>query len=106
MGVKYTIIIPHYNSADSLEKLLLSIPRIPDFQVIVIDDSSTVDEDKLVQVIADDGRCEFYRNTTGVQSAGACRNIGLTHALGKWLLFADADNFFVDGFKLFGGLLQ
>jgi len=99
MEVKYSIIIPHYNTADLLKKLLSTIPNSPEVQVIVIDDNSTKDVDKLRQVISDDNRSEFYTNTTGVQSAGACRNIGLVHAHGKWILFADSDDFFIEGFK-------
>jgi len=96
METKYSIIIPHYNSPDSLEVLLNSIPKNPDIQVIVVDDNSTQEQDLLEQVIKNDSCCEFYKNITGVQSAGACRNVGLTHAKGKWVLFADADDYFVD----------
>jgi len=98
MEVIYSIIIPHYNAADLLKKLLSTIPQEPEIQVLVIDDNSTVDVDKLKQVIKDDNRCEFYTNTTGVQSAGACRNVGLSHASGRWIVFADADDFFTDDF--------
>jgi len=97
MEIKYTIIIPHYNSPDSLSKLLYSIPLAPEIQVIVIDDNSTKELDQLEQVKQDNTRCEFYINTTGIQSAGACRNTGLTHAQGKWVLFADSDDYFIDG---------
>jgi len=98
MEVKYSIIIPHYNTPDFLRKLLSTIPDSQEIQVIVIDDNSTADVDKLKQVIKDDNRCEFYTNTTGVQSAGACRNIGLSKALGRWVVFADADDYFTDDF--------
>ena len=38
---------------------------------------------------------EFVRTTKG-GGAGYARNVGLEHAKGKWILFADADDFFVD----------
>jgi glycosyltransferase involved in cell wall biosynthesis len=91
-----TIIIPHFNSPELLEKLLETIPEKDDIQTIVIDDNSTkyVDEyDDVVRKYSE--RVEFYKNTTGVQSAGACRNIGLDHAEGKWLMFADSDDYFM-----------
>lgn len=78
-----------------------SIPKTPDVQVIVVDDNSTKGRELLAQVIADDVRCEFYVNDTGVQSAGACRNIGLGRAQGKWVLFSDADDYFLDGFIVY-----
>jgi len=98
MEIKYSIIVPHYNTSDYLSKLLSTIPKRSEIQVLVIDDNSTIEEEKLRQVIKDDDRCEFYTNTTGIQSAGACRNIGLSHALGKWIIFADADDYFTDEF--------
>ncbi|MDR0963836.1 MAG: glycosyltransferase [Clostridium sp.] len=94
----YTIIIPHYNSPTGLSNLLATIPIDPRIQVIVVDDRSTKEQNELERVIALDGRVEFYRNGSGVQSAGACRNEGLRHARGKWILFADADDLFLDGF--------
>lgn len=98
-NINVSIIIPHYNSPQLLIKLLDSIPARGDVQVIVVDDNSTKQCEELDQVkIKYRGRVEFYRNDTGIQSAGSCRNIGLDHAKGKWLLFADADDFFVPGF--------
>jgi glycosyltransferase involved in cell wall biosynthesis len=38
---------------------------------------------------------EFVRTTKG-GGAGYARNVGLDRAKGKWLLFADADDFYVD----------
>ena len=35
-----SIIIPHYNGSDLLEKLLSSIPQKREIQIIVIDDKS------------------------------------------------------------------
>ncbi|MDR0963534.1 MAG: glycosyltransferase [Clostridium sp.] len=94
----YAIIIPHYNAAVDLSNLLATIPKDDRIQVIVVDDNSTQGDDILEQVIDSDARCEFYRNNSGIQSAGACRNEGLRHAKGEWILFADADDLFLDGF--------
>lgn len=91
-----SIIIPHYNSPLLLEKLLATIPDRENIQTIVIDDNSTKDTEWYEQVRKSYGdRVEFYRNDTGIQSAGACRNIGLEYADGKWVMFADADDYFL-----------
>ncbi len=93
-----SIIIPHYNTPDLLEKLIRSIPADKDIQIVVVDDNSSVELDKLKHVREIYGQIvEFYINDSHVKGAGACRNIGLKHADGKWLLFADADDFYVEG---------
>ena len=93
-----SIIIPHYNTPDLLKKLIDSIPHIKDIQIIVVDDNSNVHLEELETLQANyRNLVEFYKNDTGIKGAGTCRNIGLQHADGKWLLFADADDFFLDG---------
>lgn len=91
-----SIIIPHYNSINSLKKLLLSIPKKENVQVIVVDDKSEQkismnEEERFNHVL-------FLSNDTERKGAGTCRNIGLDYATGNWILFADADDFFIDGF--------
>lgn len=94
-----SIIIPHYNIPQLLSKLIDSIPKKSDIQIIVVDDNSTEDIEELKDVIENniDRNIEFYKNYTGKNSPGTCRNIGIEHAKGKWILFADADDFYVDG---------
>lgn len=93
--IKVSIIIPHYNSSDLLRKLLASIPQRNDLEIIVVDDNST--ENKVDELKREYKRVLFYRNNSLEHSAGKCRNIGLEHALGEWLLFADADDYFEKG---------
>src|SRR5699024_3422365 len=38
----------------------------------------------------------FLVNDTEKKGAGVCRNIGLSHASGKWILFADDDDYFTE----------
>lgn len=96
--VSLSIIIPHYNAVEQLKKLLDEIPNISDIQIIVIDDNSNQDLNKLEKIKADYPYVEFYCNEKGENSAGTCRNIGLKHANGQWLLFADSDDYFLPGF--------
>lgn len=94
--INLSIIIPHYNTPKLLEKLLKSIPEKEDIQIIVVDDNSQIELGEYNQVVeAYSCRAEFYKNDSGIQSAGACRNIGLKHAKGIWVMFADADDFFL-----------
>ena len=77
-------------------RCLQSIPVSEDIQVIVVDDNSA-DADTYLERYPELSRpyLEFIRTTKG-GGAGYARNVGLEHAKGKWLLFADADDFYVD----------
>ena len=92
----FSIIIPHYDIPDLLMRCLKSIPVSEDIQVIVVDDNSP-DADTYLERYPELSRpyLEFIRTTKG-GGAGYARNIGLEHAKGEWLLFADADDFFVE----------
>ena len=96
MNPRYSIIIPHYNIPDLLIRCLKSIPVTEDIQVIVVDDHSP-DADTYLERYPELSRpyLEFIRAPKN-GGAGYVRNIGLDHAKGKWLLFADADDFYVD----------
>ena len=96
--INYSIIIPHKNIPALLQRCLDSIPRREDVQIIVVDDNSDTDKvdfanfpglnDPFVEVI-------FGKNENGRKGAGYARNLGLECAKGKWLLFADADDYFL-----------
>ena len=96
MEYTFSIIIPHYDIPDLLMRCLRSIPVSEDIQVIVVDDNSA-DADTYLDKYPELSRpyLEFVRTTKG-GGAGYARNVGLDRAKGKWLLFADADDFYVD----------
>lgn len=94
---KISIIIPHYNSFEQLKKLIDSIGVHEELQIIVVDDNSTENTEELPK-FAEQKEIDFYRNDSETHSAGRCRNIGLQHATGEWLLFADSDDYFLEDF--------
>jgi glycosyltransferase involved in cell wall biosynthesis len=96
--INYSIIIPHKNSFKSLLRLCNSISASNDIQIIIIDDCSDFD---IVNAIKNN---KFNNNVEIIfcdisKGAGGARNIGLNNAKGKWLLFADADDYFTDNFE-------
>lgn len=97
MMYTYTVIIPHKNSPELLQRCLDSIPRRDDLQIIVVDDNSdpeSVDFESFPG--KNDPSTEVYFDKAG-KGAGRARNVGLEHAKGKWLVFADADDYFYPG---------
>lgn len=96
--IDFSIIIPTKNIPDLLNRCLMSIPDSEDVQVIVVDDNSSadiVDFDHYPQIIHNN---VIMKRTFEGKGAGYARNVGLTLSKGKWLLFADSDDYFVDGF--------
>ena len=87
----YSFIIPHHNSPELLQDLLNTIPQRADVEVIVVDDNS--DADKKPQLTRDDVHV-IYISAQDSRGAGHARNVGLEAATGKWLLFADSDDFY------------
>ncbi len=94
MTPTFSIIIPHHNIPRLLERCLASIPMRDDLEVIVVDDNSDpaiVDFDNFPGHDRKDVKIIFSKEG---KWAGAARNKGIEAATGKWLLFADADDFF------------
>lgn len=99
MSTNYSIIIPHHNIPELLDRCLYSIPKRDDVQIIVVDDCSDIKYNQSIKNI------EFkyphvqfvYNDVAG--GGGKARNIGLLYAKGKYILFADADDYFTPGFE-------
>lgn len=93
-NINYSIIIPHHNMPDLLKRLLDSIPVREDTEVLVVDDNSDpniVDFNHFPGFDRKDVRLFFVKEN---RYAGHARNVGLKHARGKWILFADSDDYF------------
>ena len=94
-----SIIIPHKNSVSTLGRLIQSIPESDSIEIIIIDDHSDEDVKFELEIFcAKNQLIRLFENPAAVGSAGTARNIGLQYAVGKWILFADADDYFLDTF--------
>lgn len=92
--ITYSIIIPHRNVPDLLRRLLYSIPRRDDVEIIVVDDYSSPEfQPELLKLESEYDNVRFVFLDT-CKGGGAARNVGLEQAQGKYVLFADADDFF------------
>lgn len=92
--MKFSIIIPAYNASryicDCLDSLLAQDFPKHEYEVIVVDDSSTDDTAKIV--------AERYINVKLLRHEqnrrqGGARNTGLKAAVGEYVIFLDADDY-------------
>lgn len=96
--INFTIIIPHKNSPQLLQRCINSIPRRNDIQIIIVDDNSDIDIVDFEHFPGiNETNIEVYFTKEG-KGAGYARNFGLKKARGKWLLFADADDYYNNNF--------
>lgn len=98
--INFTIIIPTKNIPSLLVRCINSIPKRNDIQIIIVDDNS---DPQIVDFCnypnVEDSRIEIYYVKEN-KGAGYARNVGLKHAKGKWLIFADSDDFFTEELAL------
>lgn len=95
-NISLSIIIPHKNIPELLTRCLNSIPNMESIEIIVVDDnSSNICEENFPGISRQNVKVFFSKKNI---TAGGARNIGLRYATGDWVLFADADDFFNDGF--------
>lgn len=97
--INYSIIIPHKDIPELLRCCLDSIPHNPDVEIIIVDDHSSpdkVDFDKFPGLGEKNTKIIFTKEGKG---AGFARNLGINHAQGKWIVFADADDQFTEHFS-------
>ena len=95
METKVTVIIPIYNSQDSLRECVFSVlnQTFQDFEILLINDGSTDDSLKICKELEllDNRIRVFTKENGGVSSA---RNVGIDNAIGEWLAMLDADDQF------------
>lgn len=91
---KLSVIIPVYNNENYLERCFNSIinQNINDLEIIVVNDGSTDDSDKIIQKYEKNHKeIKYYqKENTGVADS---RNYGIEKATGKYIMFLDADDY-------------
>jgi len=87
-----SIICPSYNRQDLLSRAMRSVldQTYEDFELIVIDDASTDDTEKVVGSFKDE-RIRYIRLEKNM-GAGAARNKGIKASRGKYIAFQDSDD--------------
>lgn len=92
--IKYSVIIPVYQGAGTIGRCLDSLLTASrtDVEILVVNDGSTDQTGRICREYAQKNPCIrcFDKENGGVSSA---RNLGLTHARGKYVLFVDGDDY-------------
>lgn len=91
MSINYSFIIPHKNTPKLLKRCVDSIPTRDDIEVIVVDDNS---DDNLKPTLTRSDLVIILLDKNDAKRAGHARNIGMDIAKGRWLLFADSDDYY------------
>lgn len=88
---KYSVIVPVYNRIDEVRDLLksLSCQTFTDFEVIIVEDGSTMPCGELVESYADKLNVKYYFKANDGRSIA--RNYGIEHSEGSYLVFFDSD---------------
>lgn len=94
--IMFSIIIPHFDIPQLLQRLIASIPQRDDIQIIVVDDNSH--EGKKPKLIEHKGLELIFLDASQSKGAGKARNVGIGKAKGKYIIFADSDDFFESSF--------
>lgn len=90
-----SIIIPTYNRESLIHDTLASVinQSYQNWECLVVDDGST---DKTVSMIADyvgkDKRFRTFNRDRDPKGAPTCRNIGLSNAIGTYVIYLDSDD--------------
>ena len=89
----FSIIVTVYNLEKFVEKCIDSIlaQTFKDFELIIINDGSSDNSDKIIKKYISDKRIKYYKKeNTGIADT---RNYGIYKASGKYVLFVDGDDY-------------
>jgi glycosyltransferase involved in cell wall biosynthesis len=94
----FSIITPTFNRIKQLPELVKCVlgQDFNDFELIIIDDGSTDETNKLIHDIIEDPRIHYHRLAKNSGGPAHPRNYGIQKSMGKWLCFLDADDLWTE----------
>ena len=96
----FSIVIPCFNCADTIIRCLESIENCgfnQQSEIIIVDDGSTDDTPQVVRSYGSSlSIILIRRENSGVSNA---RNTGIAYARNPWIVFVDADDILIEGYK-------
>lgn len=96
--MKYSIIVPVYNRPDEVDELLESLSRqaFSDFEVIIVEDGSTITCKSVCEKYADKLRLHYFEKPNS--GPGQSRNYGVERSSGEYVIILDSDVVLPDGY--------
>lgn len=96
--MKYSFIIPVYNRPDEVDELLESLTHqsVKDFEVVVVEDGSSVPCENVVAKYADQLNVRYFSKANS--GPGQTRNYGVERAEGDYVLILDSDVVLPEGY--------
>ncbi len=96
--MKYSVIVPVYNRPNECEELLESLTHQTqhDFEVIIVEDGSSVPCRDVVERYADKLAVHYYDKPNS--GPGQTRNYGVERANGEYVIILDSDVVLPDGY--------
>lgn len=97
LDVFFSIVIPAFNAGKYIEQCINSVlaQTFKSFEVIIIDDESNDNTSEVCFKIVSSYRCVLYEKIKH-SGAGAARNLGLQKAKGEFVIFLDADDYWMN----------
>lgn len=90
-----SVIVPLYNKETVIARCINSVimQSLSDWELIIVDDGSTDKSAIVVETYLPNKRIKYLpKSNGGVSSA---RNYGIRHAKGEWIIYIDADDYFL-----------
>ena len=90
--MKVSVVMPAFNAEKYIPSAVKSVlsQTYKDFELIIIDDASTDDTEKIIGSL-DDSRIRIIRNDIN-RGVAFSRNLGVKEAKGRWIAFLDSDD--------------
>lgn len=91
MHLKLSLIVPVYNRPEEVDELLQSLTQQDsnqDFEIVIVEDGSSIDCKSVVQKYSNLNISYFYKPNSG---PGDSRNFGMRNAHGNYFIILDSD---------------
>lgn len=87
----FSVIIPAYNAEKFIHNAIKSVQQqsLNEWEMIIVENGSTDNTNAICERFLTDERIKLLHSEKGVSLA---RNVGINAAVGKWLIFLDADD--------------